>query len=111
MQSPPLPPPDTTIQIHVKSLTGAMVPLTLPATATVKDLRFLLQEKLTVNPQRIVYQGRLLSGRNKLLTDLGVRDGSTLHLVWFCFGHDVPYPAFSKVPLLFSNDEFCDSIH
>jgi ubiquitin len=69
----------------VKTLTGKTITLNVHSHETVLDIKFKIQDKEGIDPfeQRLIYAGRQLED-DRLLTQSGIENQSTIHLVLFC---------------------------
>ncbi|KAH9268938.1 hypothetical protein BASA83_009072 [Batrachochytrium salamandrivorans] len=71
------------ITIHIDTLTGKIIPLTIYPTQTVADIKYMVLEAegIPVNSQHLVYCERHLVNDLAPMGEVGVQDGSTLQLV------------------------------
>lgn len=69
-------------QIFVKTLTGGTITLTVNSRTTVTELKVLIEKKEDIPPdqQRLIYTGRQIQDED-VLTNIGIVDCSTVHLV------------------------------
>ena len=70
------------ISFYVKTLTGKTLTINLKVTDCAKDVKQEIQDKEGIPPdqQRLIYSGQQLKDE-EILNDLGITNGSTLHLV------------------------------
>ena len=70
------------ISFYVKTLTGKTLTINLKVTDCAKDVKQEIQDKEGIPPdqQRLIYSGKQLKDE-EILNDLGITNGSTLHLV------------------------------
>eukprot|EP00475_Leptophrys_vorax_P001273 TRINITY_DN1067_c1_g3_i1.p1 TRINITY_DN1067_c1_g3~~TRINITY_DN1067_c1_g3_i1.p1 ORF type:complete len:260 (-),score=65.79 TRINITY_DN1067_c1_g3_i1:94-873(-) len=72
------------MQVKVKDLKGVVTEFDgLPDNPSVLDLKVRVQERLDVpqEVQRLIYSGKELTDNALLLSDFGIKDGTTVHLV------------------------------
>lgn len=76
---------EETMSVKVKTTGDERYEITIPTTATVLDLKKVIekQSKDNVEPslQRLIYKGRVLKDEKSLQTDYGMQDGHTIILV------------------------------
>ncbi|KAJ6230681.1 polyubiquitin-like [Anaeramoeba flamelloides] len=71
------------MQIFVRTLQGATATFNIPVNSTHKDIKEQLKDRfgIPVDQQRLIYGGKEIIKDNLLLTEYGVTNNSTLHLV------------------------------
>ena len=72
-----------TKQIHVKTLTGKSLSLDVPLSASVSDVKTMVQDKEGIPPdqQRLIFDGMQLEDECNLLRGYCIEEDDTLHLV------------------------------
>lgn len=94
------PPNDAYIKIFVDALTGQTYTLSVFPSACVSDIKELLEntEGLPRDQQRLIFAGRQLED-NGQLSDYGIRNGATIHLVLRLRGDKPVVYLFAPHPL------------
>ena len=76
------------MEVCVKSLTGTVLTLKVGPSDTIKSLKALIQKERGIPPdqQHLLFAGKKLDD-DRTLSDCGVKNESTLHLVTYTSGH------------------------
>eukprot|EP00755_Sulcionema_specki_P028463 Sspe_Gene.89948::Locus_61603_Transcript_5_6_Confidence_0.222_Length_1291::g.89948::m.89948/K04523/UBQLN, DSK2; ubiquilin len=87
------------IIINLKKICGPDLEALVNPTATVEELKEAIMEQHEIPPdqQRLVFRGRVLQDE-KTLTELGIKEGSSLHLVVSKKKESTPTPVVPRPP-------------
>jgi len=71
------------LELLIRTLSGKAIPVSLPRSATVSDLKSIIHQKeaVPVGRQKLIFAGKDLSEGTQKLIDYGLVNKSTLHLV------------------------------